>query len=177
MPLDFSKPVGQGQIGLTDYKGLTVRYMFMGNPYGITATDFATARSQMMTLAERLNDLSALSINKISFEIELQDADPKPFDPTHAVIKWFQLLAVETTNGFNSILEIPSPLPNLYPAASPNRLDLNHPKVKAFINAFTQSGLPNDEAAMLNGQFITHDASGGMVLGQSKTPMAQPPKK
>ena len=157
-----------GEIKLTDYEITHVRFLFHGNPYGLTATDLATAQTVMEDLSQDMADLSGLAVNGMEFAIDFEvspDVD-KPLVNSH--VEWIALIACEAImpSGSirNRILQIPIPDINLF--VNINELDLNNIAIKNYARLYTElaPSLGGSAATLRGGAVIDHNAFEDPIL-------------
>jgi len=157
-----------GEIKLTDYEKTHVRFLFNQNPYGLTATDLATAQTDMADLTDSMADLSGLAVNGMDFAIEFEvEADvDKPLLNSH--VEWLALIACEAIMPSNvirnRILQIP--IPHIDIMQSVNELNLSNADLKAYARLFTElaPSLGGSAATLRGGAVIDHNAFEDPIL-------------
>lgn len=157
-----------GEIRLTDYEQTNVRFLFHGNPYGLTATDLTTAKASMENLAGDMADLSGLAVNGLEFAIDFEVSPDvnKPLNNSH--VEWVALIACEAImpSGSikNRILQIPVPHFALF--QSVNELNLSLDEIKDYARLFTDlsPSLGGSAATLRGGAVIDHNAFEDPIL-------------
>jgi hypothetical protein len=147
-----------GELRLTDYEQSDVRFCMADNPYGLTTTDFAQAKTDMGIMANALAGVSGMTIIGLEFFIELT-IEPETGKPeTGSDGQWTGLLSCESVDLLPRVFEIVSPLQSLWVG---NQLDHSQADLIAYNKLFTLLSEANGGSCctLRGGELIQVDGS------------------